>query len=261
MAQSAKEDSALLDRIGHLFSTRKLPAWVLLVFLIFNNVPEWKEHLDFWIALAKEAGGTMSVIAHVLLWPYFNAVSTLGAVVWLVFIGEPRQSLRHPRWQYVGWIAVLAFFGVMVWVVGNGYIQSRVTDELTNRAAFERHLTDQQKSDIKAAFMDTIKPVPYLVVSTSVDPESVTYAQEWMNALLDAGVALEPGNSKGDTAPDLVTIPSTTPHGMLIGVRDKNHPPPEAQQLKSVMEKAGFATQYESIHGMPWQSQIIVGLK
>ena len=68
--------------------------------------------------------------------PLFN-VATLGvAILWLLFVGEPRQTLRHPILRIVGWAFVGLYASIVIMTATAGYVVANFGP---------RHLEDWQK--------------------------------------------------------------------------------------------------------------------
>lgn len=120
--------------IKRLFIRPRLPAWAVILFFIVEQVPDWKSRYDFWLEVAKQSGGTISFIANILLSRSFDTVALICAVVWLFAVGEPKKSLRHHSWQYVGIAAGVIVFAIIVWVAAEGYIATSIRDQVVESA-------------------------------------------------------------------------------------------------------------------------------
>jgi hypothetical protein len=87
-----------IDRIQSLFTRRKLPGWVLVIWVVFQGVPDWKSRIDFWLDAAKAAGGYTSEAASVIGSPYFSVAMAVVGLLWLTFAGGPKRGvLCDPR--------------------------------------------------------------------------------------------------------------------------------------------------------------------
>jgi hypothetical protein len=83
----------------------QVPGWLLLILAIIIGVPDWNARYEFWLGVAKSMGGPISVVASVLLWPYFPAaLGLLGILFLLVGWNQRYTAQRHPAVPIVGWI-------------------------------------------------------------------------------------------------------------------------------------------------------------
>jgi hypothetical protein len=86
------------------FTRIKLPAWLVLLLLIFHQIPGWKEDIDFWIDVAKHSGGFFALVAAAVSSPFFTPVLAMATVIYLVVVGQPKNFVqRHPAWAVLGW--------------------------------------------------------------------------------------------------------------------------------------------------------------
>lgn len=72
----------------------QVPGWLFLILAIVIGVPDWTSRYQFWLGVAKSTSGKMSVVATILLWPYFPLVL---AVIGLSFIANiPLKVIQLP---------------------------------------------------------------------------------------------------------------------------------------------------------------------
>ncbi len=117
------------DRLSALFTRKKVPGWVFVIWTIFLAVPDWKSRLDFWLDAAEAAGGYTGEAAAVIGSPYFSIALAVTGVLWLWFVGEPKRGvLRDPRWAYLGWAAVSIVAMGLVVTITNGYVEVRARE-------------------------------------------------------------------------------------------------------------------------------------
>jgi hypothetical protein len=105
---------SLVERIL-AFTQVKLPAWLVLLLLIFHQIPGWKEDIDFWIDVAKHSGGFFAVIATAISSPFFTPILAVATVIYLIVVGQPKNFVqRHPAWAVLGWSVFVCASAVAV---------------------------------------------------------------------------------------------------------------------------------------------------
>lgn len=151
--------SDFFARIRAQFTRVKLPAWLVLLLLAIREIPDWKSRIDFWIEVAHQMGGVMGGIAGAMASPLFTPILASLAVLYLIFVGEPKKGMqRHPWWPLIGWIvfavcfatiAIPADYGALQ-IVLNAQVNSRISDFQKKAAPTFWRLTDGQKQLLAA---------------------------------------------------------------------------------------------------------------
>jgi hypothetical protein len=122
------------ERFAHaLLGQFQVPGWLLLTLAIIIGVPDWTSRYQFWLGVAKSTGGKISVVATILLWPYFPAVLALTGVA-LLFAGwnQKYPAQRHPIVPVAGLASFVVCFLAVLLTAGYGW------HEITLREAYER---------------------------------------------------------------------------------------------------------------------------
>jgi hypothetical protein len=89
----------------------KVPAWAVLIWNLLLLYSDWRGRLEIYLETVREMGGLTGNIASAIINPWFTPLATTAAVLWILFMGEPRRGvIRHPRWPIIGWIAAGCFF-------------------------------------------------------------------------------------------------------------------------------------------------------
>jgi hypothetical protein len=111
-----------------LLTKPKLPGWVFFLWLLIQQIPDWKGRIDFWLDAAKQAGGHAGDAAVVIGSPYFGLGMAAIGVLWLAFVGEPQRGVqRHPCLPYLGWAIAGIFFTAIVITTLTGVFRVAVT--------------------------------------------------------------------------------------------------------------------------------------
>ncbi len=85
-----------------------VPGWVLFLLAVVIGVPDWKSRYDFWLSIAA-ASGQMSIIANVLLWPYFSpSLGVLGILYVLTATSVERAGHQYAALPIIAWVVVSA---------------------------------------------------------------------------------------------------------------------------------------------------------
>jgi hypothetical protein len=147
-----------------LFARWKLPGWAALG---LGGLPlplrifRLGEDIDFAIIMIRAIGGELGLAVSILASPLFSLGLISYGVLHLIFVGEPRQTLRSRVWTYIGWsifgICLTAMVTAAVWGLVQISIQKAVSTkdqelqrQFTARPQFW-HLTDYNKSALAAA--------------------------------------------------------------------------------------------------------------
>jgi len=128
------ESRGLVQRVRHLFTRRKMPAWMVILLLAVEEIPDWKSRFDFWLDAVRNMGGEIGIAATVIASPLFSFAVLAGAILYLVFVGEPAKGVqRHHWWPYLGW----GFFGICfaaTFITGIvGYVEIYIQKEVGQR--------------------------------------------------------------------------------------------------------------------------------
>jgi hypothetical protein len=145
----------------------KLPGWAAIIVVVVQVVPDWKSRIDFWLSVAKSAGGYLAVAAAVVASPYFTPSLLAGGLAWVLFAGEaPRGVQRHHWLRYVGWSVFLVCVTLIVITAGYGALTFYVKEQVSQRdidlqkkyasGPIFWHLTDAEK----LAFKNELSKVP-----------------------------------------------------------------------------------------------------
>jgi hypothetical protein len=113
----------------------KIPGALLLLWVVFREIPDMKSRFDFWLDAAKSMGGYSGIAASILLSPWFTIAVFAAAIAWLFFVHEPK-GVRHPVWHSIGW-SVVGLFALLIFATaGYGGFEIEVR-RLANARAIE----------------------------------------------------------------------------------------------------------------------------
>jgi hypothetical protein len=219
-----------------------------------SGYPTGITEIEFWLDMARSAGGWLGTAAAVIASPYFHAGLIAFAVCWLIIVGEPRRGvLRDPRWSYLGWGIVAVVASVMIATMGYGAIESYIRTQIASRQAnvlhdgtnpaaqpqppdqafsFQRRLSpDQFRQFVQQAAK--LKPdISYvLLVTPPGDNEAWTLYKDFSDAFIRAGIFANLG-SMTPSGPDQT--------GVMILVDDPLNPPEYARKLREGLEIIGI---------------------
>jgi hypothetical protein len=247
-----------------MFTKPKVPGWVAVALLVFNNIPDFKSRIDFWLDIAQAGDGYITPVASAVSSPYFNFAILAFGLLWLGLVGEPKKGVqRHPAWPIFGW-SVIAITGcAMFLAIGSGYFEVRVREVAAGRWGDDRHLTFDQYTMINKVFKSIASDFRAPIwVSAASDPESTGYAIEIMKALAAAGV-------KVSTADPNMVVPipmralDTLVKGVFVQVPDTNSISITVKELVDGLNRSGIPiTKYYHAIGMPDVGFVLtIGLK
>lgn len=228
------------QRAKRLFSRPKLPAWVAVVILLFNFIPDFKSRIDFWLEAARSGGTYMNVVVAVVSSWYFNAGLLILAIIWFIFVGEPIKGVRrHPVWSFIGSALATTFLALFLITVAYGYYQVAVEEAANRMLHAERHVTPEllariqkEVGPIRGIFKQPIK------FTALVDPEVSGFASELMAALISLNIPVASAGPRGPIPFPLQLI--GVRHGNFYQAFDCSHPPPEVKALADSFERAGL---------------------
>lgn len=133
-------------------------------------------------------------------------------------------------------------------------------DRLESERKRERHLSEQEKSNLKTAFKDVVAALPAFSVAGLHDPESLQYAKEFMEVFDDAGAKVKNKADKG-MFPLSVDVLSPSEIGIFVGVSNKIKPPQSAILFAETLKKAGFDAKFEDAFNLYDDFEFVVGFK
>jgi len=213
----------------------KWPGWAAIG-LGSGRIFHLGEDIDFALNVVRSLGGELGVLATVLASPFFSLALIVYGVLHLIFVGEPKQALRHRAWTYVSWsivaVCFVAITGTAIWGGIQGYIAQQV--------AVDRfwHLTDAQQRNLGKA-LDEI-PVqakfPIFIRMLPSNPQALTLGQDLANVFQQHGWAIQ-GTQDFTLRADLLGI-------NFVVVKDSEitgkNAPPHAAELAHILDKAGI---------------------
>jgi hypothetical protein len=179
-----------------LFGWWKWPGWAGFLYLIFTEIPDWRHRIDFWLNAAEMMGGYLGTAAAFIGSSYFRWSLFSGAIVYLVFVGEPQRGVQRHQWlPYIGWAVFGVCITAFVITAGRGaitiYIQEQVNsvDQALQQKAATRplfwHLTDYNKNTLGFALDQTPKDKRFeVLIQCLPDATSRTYVEDLAQAFL-----------------------------------------------------------------------------
>lgn len=231
-------------RPQRLVSKPKLPAWPVLLWLLIQQIPDWKGRIDFWLDAAKTAGGYTAVAAAVIGSPYFSLGMAGAAVLWLAFAGEPRRGvIRHPWLPYLGWTIAGFFFTAIIVTAGWGAIQLYVNRQVSAKTAQQFwYLTDDQKKSLGRE-LDKTPPSQRFVVNVRIvfgNAQVLTIANDLAEVFQAHGWTFS-GTEDMSLRADLLGINFITADDR--GRTDQDQPP-HAMELWKILRSSGINTYF-----------------
>ena len=215
---------------GLVKTPAKFPAVVLVLYSIYTFFPDNAGRIAYWIDQAKNVSWLFAIASPILTSPLFN-VATLGvAILWLLFVGEPKQTLRHPILRIVGWAFVGLYASIVIMTATAGYVVANFGP---------RHLEDWQKKLLAER----------LVLPEGIVPQVVVVYEMGCSDCRGYGVELRHAMSlvKGWENTPLVngTVMFIDPHYPLpvpieIDVKDPKNLPPEAKIIVDAFAAANI---------------------
>lgn len=251
-------------RPHRLITKPKLPGWVFLLWVLVQQIPDWKGRIDFWLDAAKDAGGYAAGIAVVIGSPYFSlGLAGLG-VLWLAFAGEPQRGVqRHPALPYLGWSLAGLCFTAIVLIVGWGavqaYIQEAIVQGVQTQQVEDRRLSHSQVDGLLRVFKPIAGSYPnnIQVEAVSASPDAAGYAQQFMFVFHMAGLTVNgiaPTDNKiASLFPSSAQVSSSQMRGLFIGVQggiNISAIPERALKFQAALREAGFVAQITGWNGV-----------
>jgi hypothetical protein len=227
------EEEGPVEQLKGLFKAPKLPGWVWFLLGLIPKIPDWVGEADYWDKLAVRFGGLMSILIGVVGSPLFEGSMMVLGVGYLVFVGEPKRTIRSVWWTRIGWVVA----GVVFLLVFAAFVAAYTASILR----LPRHLTATETAEITSGIKPIVPSFQYaLTVNATQDFESITYCLEIEKALIAGGLLL-------DLQDNITLLPrplTGNPPGVFIQVKDANHPPSVAVRFRNVLRKAGIPTFY-----------------
>jgi len=127
---AGEPNSTFARRVRAAFTARKIPAWVFILYAVFREIPDFDSRIRFWLETTRYMGGYLGTMAAVLASPYFAPGLAGVAVLYLLFVGEPKKGVqRHVFWPYAAWIVLALCVSVLAITAGWGAIEIYVRQE------------------------------------------------------------------------------------------------------------------------------------
>jgi hypothetical protein len=211
------------QRIIALFTQPiKLPGWAAAILAVIIFFPDWHSRIEFWLSVAKAAGGYVGMIAAVIASPYFSPALFVGGLLWVLLIGEPKKGVQRRHWlRYVGWSIFLICFTTVIVTAGYGAIEFYIQREVSARdttlqknAAIRPvfwHMTDAEKTAL-AIELDKIPEADRFEVKVKCLPDagSRSFVEEAGKIFIDHHWKITANCFFSDIRPDLT--------GLYVGV-------------------------------------------
>lgn len=214
----------------------KWPGWGLLLLSLIQGIPDWKGRLEFWLQIARTAGGYGGALAIVVGSPYFSGSLSLAGVLWLLFIGEPKKSVLRGRWlPYFGWSVFAACATAIAVSAVYGYTEMRAREIAAQIMAPLKAPSDEKltlfTSVLKKAAASFDRSHALLVLSNCSEPAR-RLAVQMAKAIREAGRIVF-FQQEFCTPEALFPKP-----GIIAVLRDPRNPSTEAAALMSAMRMA-----------------------
>jgi hypothetical protein len=194
-------------------------------------------------------GGVAGKSASILLSARFEFGLLIAAILWLLFVGEPK-GVRHPIWRAIGWLSAGLFLFIGILTAGYGAFEIEIR-KLSNERAIEiiksqgnavlggssdiqlsgpRSFSNKQILILISELSKLKSEIPLLyLMAPPNDSEANNYRFAFTQFLSRTGVKwIE--QSETPTGPDDV--------GIMIAVRDPKNLPVSAQKLQEAFEVA-----------------------
>lgn len=174
-----------------LFTPIKIPAWALILYAIFSQIPDFFSRIQWWIESVGSTRSYIGLVTSMIASPYFSAALVIIGVLWLLFVGEPKVGvLRSYCWLYVGWSMVALLVIAVIISCTFGYAVSVLGP---------RQVTpDQKKRFINASRLIAGGPYKIYIDINLTCPDCAVYAGR-LEALVGGSPKwqVEPGGNVG----------------------------------------------------------------
>jgi hypothetical protein len=202
-------------------------------------------------------GGYLGSIAAIVGSTYFRWALFVGAIGYLIIVGEPKRGVQRQYWlPYAAWSILGICLTVTViataWGAMQAYIQTQVqhgieTGELPDRRLSQTNIDHIQRvfRPIASEFPNTIQ-----VESVSASPDAAGYAQQFMQAFHSSGLTINgiaPTDDQSTLFPSLAQVSSSRVRGLFVGVRggiEVAAIPPRAIRFQEALGEAGFQASF-----------------
>jgi hypothetical protein len=117
-------------RLWRLVSTPiKIPGWLVTAwtvgYFIYAEIPDQQACIEYWIERSHNVPGLVAAVSTVLWSPYVNGAMGFAAILWIIFVGEPRTpTVRSPILRVVGWSIVGLYVLAFVVTLTAGYVMA-----------------------------------------------------------------------------------------------------------------------------------------
>jgi hypothetical protein len=203
-----------------IFTPVKIPAWFLILWGLFQGIPDWDGRIHWWLETTQKAGGVMGAVAGIVGAPAFQALATGCALVWLIFVGEPEKHVRRDhRLRYVGWAIVVVFFLAVFLPTGYGAFELAVQQAANAREVpySPWRLSDDQQNKLGEFLDKQSSKFPIRIESLQGSTQSQSFGLSLLRALgahqWPAQWLIDPG-----LRPDIVGVSIGIPVGVDLSV-------------------------------------------
>jgi hypothetical protein len=113
-------------RLWRLVSTPiKIPGWLVAIWTVYTEIPDQQARIEYWIERSHNVPGLVAAVSTFLTSPYVNRPMLCAAILWIIFVGEPRTpTVRSPILRVVGWSIVGLYVLAFVVTLTAGYVMA-----------------------------------------------------------------------------------------------------------------------------------------
>jgi hypothetical protein len=251
---AGESTSTFARRLRAAFTARKIPAWVFILYAIFREIPDFDSRIRFWLETTKYMGGYLGTVAAVLASPYFAPGLAGVAVLYLLFVGEPKKGVqRHVFWPYAAWIVLALCVSALAITAGWGAIEIYVRQEGNKIALgiprgapgepgpqsqvplYDSDFWGLTSDQLKILLTELPKLKPYVKIvwlsSASTDNQAGAFLSPLMQIIDRSGLSF-------GTITQSPRDPSE--EGLMLAVSDINNPSIGAQKVREAFEVANI---------------------
>jgi hypothetical protein len=200
------------SRVWAALSPGKWPGYAVAILGAAWHYLDVGGRLDLAWHVVEGMGGTPALIAQVLLWQWTGLVLVAAGLGYVVFVGEPKQAVRHHWWRYVGWSIFSLVLVAMIAMGGYGWLElalrrahdegvagiARGTPSDNTPSHPQRPLESPsrvlQPDQIRILleelpkFKQQYNNLPFFLASTPNDNETWGVARQYSNLLIRSGL-------------------------------------------------------------------------